>query len=80
MMGLMTILKKLKTLYGRTLNRDKWPVALQAVGWPANGTNLFEGHSLPRQPFPKVRGVGGMTKSLKTLPIQAVYLQLVVIA
>ncbi|MDF3033293.1 MAG: hypothetical protein K0R76_247 [Alphaproteobacteria bacterium] len=55
-MKVITIFKKLKTLYWRVLDRNR-QIALQVVERPANDTSLFEGHSLPRQPFLKVTRV-----------------------
>ncbi|MDF3034046.1 MAG: hypothetical protein K0R76_1000 [Alphaproteobacteria bacterium] len=42
-------------LYAYAFNHNKWPMASQMVECPASDTSLFEGESLPRQPFLKVR-------------------------
>jgi hypothetical protein len=57
MMRLMTILKKLKAIYKRTLTKNKWPAALQTVERPASNTSLFERHRPSHHSFPKVRRV-----------------------
>jgi hypothetical protein len=62
MMGLMTILKKLKAIYERTLNRNKWPVASQTIKRQARTRSLFERHRLARHSFPKVRHVTDRAK------------------
>ncbi|MDF3034410.1 MAG: hypothetical protein K0R76_1364 [Alphaproteobacteria bacterium] len=61
-MRFMTIFKKLKAIYERTLNRNKWRVASQTIKRQARTRSLFERHRLVRHSFPKVRHVTDRAK------------------